>query len=332
MKPLPFQEALEFFTEKEQLPSDWDSATWAAQEPDFRNRAFFSARVSNGRLLDRLQTLIFDFVAQVRDDVTLPDGTQTTVLRVGDRSDFVKQMREFMIEEGIATADEFAGVNQNDLKDIRSMARLNLIFDTNVRQAYSFGQWKQGMTPAARRAFPAARLVREREVKSPRPRHQQNMGEVRLKSDIQWWSNFINDPAIGGFGVPWGPYGYGSGAVQEDVSRREAADLGLRDDGAAIPEYGINEALAASTKGMDPSVKSELLKELRSRRAPRDPVEAAREAAARARRRALERGLENAQRTGEGNRVEEYQRALDAMPSPGFTVRDEGERIVFEAE
>lgn len=331
MKAMPFQDALEFFTNKEQLPSDWDSATWAAQEPDFRNRAFFSARVSNARLLDRLQTLIFDFVAQVRDDITLPDGTKTSVLRVSDRSDFVKQMREFMIEEGIATEDEFAGVNQNDLKDIRSMARLNLIFDTNVRQAYSFGQWKQGMTPSARRAFPAARLVRERAVRTPRERHQQNMGEVRLKSDLQWWANFINDPSIGGFGVPWGPYGYGSGVTQEDVSRREAAELGLSDDGSAIPEYGINEGLAASTRNMDPSVKAELLKELRSRPKPTDPGEAARDAARRARRSALERGLENAQRTGEGNRVDEYRRALDAMGGDGFTVRDEGDRIVFES-
>jgi hypothetical protein len=331
MKPLPFEEALKFFTEKEQLPAGWDSAAWQGVEPDFRNRAFWSAKVANARLVDRLQTLLFDFMAQVRDDVTLPDGTQTTVLRVADRSDFVKQMREFMIEEGIAEPEEFSDVNQAYVQDIRSLSRLNLIFDTNTRQAYGYGQWVQGMTPAARRAFPAARLVRERGVMEPRPRHQENLGEVRLKTD-PWWSEYINAPDIGGFGVPWGPYGFNSGVNQEDVSRRDAEKLGLRDNGEEIDAPSINEGLSASTKGMGPSVKSELLKELRSRRAPRDPGEAAREAAARARRRALERGLENAQRTGEGDKAQEYQRALDAMPSAGFTVRDEGERIVFESE
>lgn len=331
MKPLPFEEALKFFTEKEQLPAGWDSAAWQSQEASFRNRAFWSARVANARLIDRLQTLLFDFMAQVRDDVTLPDGTRTTVLRVGDRSDFVKQMREFMIEEGIAELDDFADVNQQDVQDIRSLSRLNLIFDTNTRQAYGYGQWVQGMTPAARRAFPAARLVRERGVIEPRDRHQSNLGEVRLKTD-PWWAEYINAPDIGGFGVPWGPYGFNSGVNQEDVSRREADRLGLHDTGQEIETQGINEGLSASTKGMDPSVKSELLKELRSRRAPRDPGEAAREAAARARRNALTRGLENAQRNGEGDKAMEFQRALDAMPSSGFTVRDEGERIVFESE
>ncbi len=52
--------------------------------------------------------------------------------------------------EGMAKPGEFKGVNQKDVTDIRSMARLNLIFDTNVRQAYGFGQWKQGMTALSR--------------------------------------------------------------------------------------------------------------------------------------------------------------------------------------
>ena len=57
-------------------------------------------------------------------------------------------------QEGRADASEFKDVNQKNVPDLRSVARLCLIFDTNVRQTYGYGQWKQGMTPAALRAFP----------------------------------------------------------------------------------------------------------------------------------------------------------------------------------
>jgi hypothetical protein len=57
---------------------------------------------------------------------------------------------------------------RGDGPDITDIARLRLIFETKVRQVYGFGQWKQGMTPAALKAFPAARLIRDLGVKEPR--------------------------------------------------------------------------------------------------------------------------------------------------------------------
>lgn len=103
-----------------------------------------------------------------------------------------------MIAEGIAAEGEFVGVNQKDVTDVRSVARLRLIFDTNVRQAYGYWEWKQGMEPAVQEAFPTARLVRVRGVKVARPRHQANLGEVNLKADPPW-AEFHNARDIGGF-------------------------------------------------------------------------------------------------------------------------------------
>lgn len=291
-QPMFFEEAIRFLLEKNPNPEEWVAAEWAAEKPAVRVRSFFSSRVESARFLDRAQGLIFDYLAKVRDE--LPSGE--TALRVGGREDFVMLMRRFMIEEGMAKPDEFQGVNQGDLTDIRSMSRLRLIFDTNVRQAYGYGHWRQGMKPAVRRAFPAARFVRQRGVMEPRPRHAENVGEVRLKTDRQWWADYQNDPLIGGFGVPWGPYGFHSGMGQEDVSRAEAVRLGLipqnMADAPDVPEEplpSLNENAAASVRKMDPETKRKLLEELRGGPKGRTPEEAGREAAAAARRAALER-------------------------------------------
>ena len=146
--------------------------------------------------------------------------------------------------------------------------------------------------PAVRRAYPAARFVRVRDVGMPRTRHLEHEGEVRLKTDYDWWAGYQNDPLIGGFGVPWEPYGFHSGMGQEDVSREEAERLGLKFDAGREVEKkapGLNEGLSASVRGMDPEVKRKLIEELRGGPKPRTPEEAAREAARRVRERALAR-------------------------------------------
>lgn len=332
-RPLSFEEAIRFLLDKEQLPAEWDAAEWQSQDPEFRRKAFFSANVENARFLDRAQGLLFDFLAKVRDDVTLPNGMKSTVLRVGSRADFVMLMRDFMIEEGMADVEEFQDVNQKDIGDIRSMARLNLIFDTTVRQAYGYGHWKQGMAPAVRAAFPAARLIRDKGVMEPRPRHQEHLGDVRLKSDIAWWADYQNDRDIGGFGVPWGPYGFNSGVNQEDVSREEAAELGIyAEPSSPVETPGFNERTSASTKGMSPELKAKLKAELQAKRPERmDPSEIARREAAKTRRIMLDRGLENARSKGDTALIEKYQKAIVDLPSDdGIRIREEGDRILME--
>lgn len=330
-QPMPFEEAISFLLGKEQLPAEWDSAMWRNQEADFQTKAFFSSRVENARFLDRSQTLLFDYLAKVRETITKSDGTQTTALSVSDRSHFVKLMREFMIAEGMAKASEFKDVNQKDVTDIRSLARLNLIFDTNVRQAYGYGQWKQGMTPAVLQAFPAARLIRVRGVMIPRLRHDANMGEVALKTDTAWWAGYINAREIGGFEVPWGPYGFNSGVSQEDVSREEAERLGL-----PVPpsppedESKITDSTQASTKQMDPVLKEKLLEELRAWRKARSPHEAAKQAAADVRREMLQRGLEDAEGRGDEAAAQRYRKAFAELPGRGLRVIDEGDFIRLE--
>jgi len=292
-EPIPFEEALENIRQKVPNPQSWDSRAWALRGSDVRLRSFFSARVENAAFLERAKSLVAGFLEREVEDVVGPDGVTRKALRVASRDDFVLRMREFMIGEGMASENQMRLANQDDVQDIKTTERLRLIFDTNVRQAYGFGQWKQGMTPAALRAFPAARLIRERNVGEPRPRHQMNLGEVRMKTD-PWWSDYINSEEIGGFGVPWGPYGFNSGVNQEDVPRSEAKRLGLPVETPQTPEEAeMNENLRASVRNMSPEVKDKLRAALErsqaSRKGKRTPQEAAREAAARARQRAAQR-------------------------------------------
>lgn len=329
-----FQEAIGFLLGKEQLPAEWDAATWREQEPDFQTKAFFSAKVENARFLDRSQGLIFDYLAKVTEKVTNPAGEESIALKVSDRSHFVERMTRFMIEEGMVEPGEIAIVNQKDVTDIRSRARLNLIFDTNVRSAYGYGQWKQGMTPAALKSFPAARLVRVRGVKDARPRHQAHLGEVLLKTDPRW-AQFHNGRDIGGFEVPWGPYGFHSGVTQRDVSRAEARKLGLDVDSVTPQEGKITDGLEASTKKMDPEIKRKLLEELAIRKAKRaskpSMQDAAREAASNTRRIMLNRGLTEALSKGDAAKAEKYRKAIAELPiAKGLNVFEEGEKIVLE--
>jgi hypothetical protein len=265
-EPTFFEEAIRFLLKKDLNPQEWDSAEWAAERPSVRVKSFFSARVENARFLDRAQGFLFDFLANTTEEVTSPEGVKSIALRAGGRGQFIKLMREFMVEEGMAEPEKFVTVNQNDVKDIRSLARLNLIFDTNVRQAYGYGNWRQGMKPAVRYRFPAARFIRTHSVMTPRIRHANSEGMVRLKTDREWWADFQNDPLIGGFGVPWPPYGFNSAMDQQDVSREEAKRLGLKVDRvqpeAEEPLPGLADKNEASVKGMGSEIKRRLLAEI----------------------------------------------------------------------
>ncbi len=150
-----------------------------------------------------------------------------------------------------------------------------------------------------------------------------------LKTDPRW-AEFHNDPLIGGFGVPWGPYGFNSGVTQEDVDLDEARELGLDVDSVAPKPAKITDGTQASTKKMDPAIKAKLLKELRSGPKPRDPEEAAREAAAEVRREMLSRGLADAEIRGDGSMAEKYRKAISGLLEPGMKVRDDGDKIVLE--
>ncbi len=260
--PEPFGEALDTLRRRLPLGSPLNSTQWSRQSVAVRERAFFSARVESVRFLQRVKDFLMDYLERNRE--VLSNGQ--FALKADGRARFVRDMARFAIAEGMGPPGvPYWAVNPSDLTDIRSEARLQLIFETQVKQAFGFGYWTQGMEPEILDAYPAARFVRHPGAKDKRPRHAAHEGEVRLKNDFDWWAFYQNDIAIGGFGVPWPPYGFHSKMDQEDVTRADAEALGVLKPGQAIKSKrgpGINEGLKASVRGLDPELRSRLEAEL----------------------------------------------------------------------
>lgn len=192
-----------------------------------------------------------DFLSGAREKGTLPDGSVTTALKTGSRAQFEPLARERALALGLDQAvppDPLGG-----LRDITSENRLGLLFDVQTEQARSFGDWQASMDPNALDEWPAWRFIRVGEPKVRRPLHSMHEGEVRLKTDPAFWER-MNDPGIGGFGLPSGPWGFNSLMDVEDVDRDEAERLGLLAPGQSLQpaQRRFNDDLAAGVGSLEP--------------------------------------------------------------------------------
>jgi hypothetical protein len=80
--------------------------------------------------------------------------------------------------------------------------------------------------------YPAARFVRFDPDDEPNPLHKANENKV-YKWDDPFWLH-MNNKQIGGFEVPWGPFGFESYMTQRPVKREEAERLGIVKKGERI--------------------------------------------------------------------------------------------------
>lgn len=248
---MPFHEALEKIGKRSPIGSRLNSSEWSKVSVELRERAFFSSRVQSARFLQSAKNGITDFLAANTEQ--LANGE--TALKTGSRAQFIQQMREFALREGMGP---LVPEDKGTLKDITSEKRLGLIFDVQTRQAHDYGFYKQGLDPDVLNEFPAQRFIRVKGVKEPRGDHAKYEGKVFLKTDPIWRT--INKD----FGVPWGPWGWGCGHDVEDVDRQEAEALGLISPREKVepPPHPFNSGLKASTRGLDFEIFQKLKDEL----------------------------------------------------------------------
>ena len=205
--------------------------------PAVRNRAFFSSHIESVRFLETCRTRI----AQLLDNAQNKDGAITSRAQVV--SDIMRAARDTGIAQGTES-----------LKDPGSLARANVIIDTNAAMAAGYARAKEANTLGARLAFPAQELVRveERMVHREWRRIWASRGGklyegrmVALKEDPIWI-------AISAFGHPYPPFDFNSGMGLEDVSRDEAVRLGVIKDDYQPPDKSplkaFNEGLEADLK------------------------------------------------------------------------------------
>ncbi|MEO5915592.1 MAG: hypothetical protein ABIS50_15265 [Luteolibacter sp.] len=250
--PIPFAEALAKFAARNIVPSAADSAQWGRVPVALRERAFFSSRVESARVLQGMRDYLTDFLSQNR----MENGG----LVAQGRAEFVADMRELAIREGLGKVDPVTGrinpeIGENDLTDIRSIRRLQLIFDTQTESAQEHGYWLQGQDPAILAVFPVQRMIRVRPVMAPRAYHEAALGILRRKDDLTYWISLNHD-----FGVPWGPWGYGSGVGVEDGDLDEAIAAGVMKEGDVVKPIAkdFNDGLSAGIRDFDSDIAAAL--------------------------------------------------------------------------
>lgn len=252
-------------------PSGMSAREWANLLPADRLNAMFSAYVEDARLMQALHDLL--------DYCMRRGATASEFIRLArdwmERNDFVFKGKRIDIDHPELTQEETQRY-QRDVRNIDSSARLRLIYDTNVRQCYGLASWSRQAMPPLIQAFPAYRFVRFPGARVKRLRHEVGEGDVRLKTDYEYWARYQNSKDIGGFEVPWAPFGYNSYMQLQPVSRKECEQLGLLKPGEVVmPERGTAFGLnleedykrgkgQASTRKMSPEVRQVLLDKLRN--------------------------------------------------------------------
>ncbi len=147
----PFQEQVDFFRQKINLPTEaWDDVWQAAHD-----RAFVVAGAMKADLLDDLRQAV---------DQAISQGTTLETFRKDFTAIVGKHGWQGWTGEG--TPGGFAW-------------RTRVIYETNLRSSYAAGRWQQLNDPRLKQLMPYWRYVHSESVLHPRPLHKR-WGDMRL--------------------------------------------------------------------------------------------------------------------------------------------------------
>lgn len=157
---LPFQEQIEFFRAKLNLPTEaWDDIWQAAHD-----RAFVVAGAMKADLLDDLRQAV---------DKAISTGTTLETFRK-DFTEIVGR-RGWQGWTGEGSPEGFAW-------------RTKVIYETNLRTSYAAGRWAQLNDPDFKALMPFWRYVHNDSVANPRPQHKRwGDAKLTLPTDHPFW-------------------------------------------------------------------------------------------------------------------------------------------------
>jgi len=272
-----FLQALENLARRIVRPSWFRTREWAQVAPAFRQRAFFSATVTSAKVLSKMRNTLLDWQSEaVEEIVDVNTGQTVTVYKESGLAKFRERSAEFLIQEGLATPEDYG---DDRMDNIIGNSRLQLIFNTNLEQASTFAAWQMKMRNEDwLNLYPAARFVRRPGAIIKRQRHVDAENQVRRWDDFAFWT-FQNAADIGGFDVPWGPFGFNSYMIQVPVKRKEAERLGLVRKGERVKSpnvaaYGVdlgkafNKGVDANLDDVSPELQQEARETIISRLGP----------------------------------------------------------------
>lgn len=220
----------EFFRSRLSMPSGLGSKELARLDPLIRQRAFFSAKVECGELLDGIRKFVQECIAE---------GTT--------EGEFLHRVNQWLWENAQFLGEDFPNAKvrsgewgdeearryERSVRHIDSLARLRLIFRTQAEMCAGFSDFRRDMEPQALADYPGWKFVRNPGAKTFRKDHVEHQGEVRLKTDFDYWLA-RNDPSFGGFNNPYPPFGFNSWMWTSPVSRAKCVRLGLIAEGEEV--------------------------------------------------------------------------------------------------
>ena len=267
-------EALRIAQDRQVLPTTLSSAELRDLSAGLRARAVFTARGSSAVFATAIKKMIEALLAGDLDQGEVRLGLAATLREIG-----------YTPEGGFPDGAATPPVNPGTIQDIKSFRRLDLIVRTQNDLMQGAGQQLRGQTPERLRAAPAWELIRIIPVRVPRDwksRFEQVGGTltngriIALKGDPVWGelgSNFDDS-----LDVDYPPFAFNSGMGWEEVTRSEAAALGVTGPGGmSVEEFhrGIERprillgnlplpAPKISVVDLDPAVQADLEKIVQS--------------------------------------------------------------------
>ena len=196
--------------------------------PEERLGKFFLANVEDENLLNAFRRLLHSAIDRGISDAEFADEAWTMLdgLRLQCDMPTVEFMPQGMDRDEVKRY-------QKDVTRIDSLARLQLVFRTQCDMAAGWREFFMAFEPVRLQRYPGWRFVRQPGARIKRKDHVEHEGEVRLKTDYEFWMA-RNSPDQGGFNQPGPPFGYNSWMIVEEVSREECEALGLLAPGEVV--------------------------------------------------------------------------------------------------
>ena len=148
-----------YISRKVNMPTDLGHGALVSQVPaNIKAQAFFSARVAEARILERLRSVSDQYS---RGEIGLGEARNA--------------LKDFLKAEGY-------NPHKAGLKNLASTTRLNLILKQNAAMAHAAGEWKRMHDPDAMKVFPYVRYHSRGDSRS-RFSHSQLDGKIFHKDD-----------------------------------------------------------------------------------------------------------------------------------------------------
>ncbi|MCX7007497.1 MAG: phage minor head protein, partial [Kiritimatiellaeota bacterium] len=171
-EPMTFTAARDFLAQKVNLPTQLGSLDLSLKVPArIRAQAFFSARVASANIVQGLRT---EVEAVARGDYNYAEarGRLTT----------------FLARQGYGIPDVGTKADQ-DLTNLASTRRLDLILRQNVAMAHAVGQREVAENPAVMEDLPCYEYLPSG-AQHPRTEHMQFYGLILPKNDPFWATHY----------------------------------------------------------------------------------------------------------------------------------------------